>query len=145
MELVEPTAELPAECTANVLPVRKRRVRNPPQPQPLTRSQLDGRTAAAKLFDKLVGEIEVDLGGRDQLSTIERALIEAFVGAAITLHSLNTQLALGQQIDLNQHAVAVSAMVRVASRLGLQRRAKEIVPDPLDYARAVDDAQEGGS
>jgi len=32
-------------------------------------------------------------------------------------------VALGQPIDLSQHAQAVSAMVRVASRLGLQRRA----------------------
>jgi len=35
---------------------------------------------------------------------------------------LNTQLALGQPIDLSQHAQAVSAMVRVGSRFGLQRR-----------------------
>jgi len=36
---------------------------------------------------------------------------------------LNSQLTLGQPIDLSQHAQAVSTMVRVASRLGLQRRA----------------------
>ena len=82
----------------------------------LTRNQLDGRTSAAKLFDRLVAAIEVDLGGHDQLSTIERALVEAFAGAAVTLHHLNTRLALG----------AVSAMVRVASRLGLQRRQKDV-------------------
>jgi hypothetical protein len=38
------------------------------------------------------------------------------------LQHLNTQLALGQPIDLSQHAQAVSAMVRVGSRFGLQRR-----------------------
>jgi len=41
----------------------------------------------------------------------------------------------GEEINLARHAQAVSAMVRVASRLGLQRRQKEILPDPLDYAR----------
>jgi hypothetical protein len=45
----------------------------------LTRDQLDGRTNAAKVFDRLVTNIEADLGGRDQLSTIELALIEAFL------------------------------------------------------------------
>jgi hypothetical protein len=40
-----------------------------------------------------------------------------FAGAAVTLQHLNTQLALGQPIDLSQHAQAVSAMVRGASRL----------------------------
>ena len=98
-----------------------------PKAKLLTRSQLDGRTQAARLFDKLVREIESDLGGADRLSTIERTLIEAYVGAAITLASLNTKLALGQPIDLSQHAQTISAMVRVASRLGLQRRAREVL------------------
>ena len=48
-------------------------------------------------------------------------------GAAVTLQHLNTQLALGQPIDLSQHAQAVSAKVRVASRLGLQRRARDVL------------------
>jgi hypothetical protein len=119
---------------------RKRHART--RPQLLTRDQLDGRTGAAKFFDRMCVDIEADLGGHDQLSTIERALVEAFAGAAITLQNLNTRLALGQEIDLSQHAQAVSAMVRVASRLGLQRRTKDIgLLDPLEYARQVD-AQE---
>jgi len=92
----------------------------------LTRDQLDGRTNAAKVFDRLVIDIEGDLGGRDHLSTIERALIEAFAGACVTLQHLNTKLGLGEEIDLSQHAQAVGAMVRVASRLGLQRRPRTI-------------------
>jgi hypothetical protein len=98
------------------------------KPQLLTRSQLDGRTNAAKLFDRLITDIEVDLGGRDQLSTIERQLVEAFAGACVTMQNLNTRLALGETIDLSEHAQAVSAMVRVASRLGLQRRMKDVGP-----------------
>jgi len=34
--------------------------------------QLDGRTSAAKAFDRLVADIESDLGGSDRLSAIER-------------------------------------------------------------------------
>jgi hypothetical protein len=75
------------------------------------------------------------IGSETYLSTIERALVEAFAGAAITLHHLNTQFALGEKIDLSQHAVAVSAMVRVASRLGLQRRAKDVGPTLGDLLR----------
>jgi hypothetical protein len=55
-----------------------------------------------------------------------------------TLHHLNTKLALGEEIDLGQHAQAVSAMVRVASRLGLQRRAKDVTtPNVHDYLRDI--------
>jgi hypothetical protein len=35
-------------------------------------------------------------------------------------------LALGQPIDLGEHAQCVSAMVRVASRLGIGCRAKDV-------------------
>lgn len=101
----------------------------------LSRDQLDGRTAAAKIFDRLVSDIEADLGGHAELSTIERALVEGFAGAALVLQHLNTRLALGQQIDLSEHAQAVSAMVRVASRLGLQRRSRDVTPTLSDYLR----------
>jgi hypothetical protein len=104
------------------------------RPQLLTRATLDGRTNAARFFDRLVADIESDLC-RDQLSAIERQLIEAFAGAAVSLHHLNTQLALGQTIDIGQHAQCVSAMVRVATRLGLQRRSKNITPRLSDILR----------
>jgi hypothetical protein len=132
-------------CPADVV-VKRRRKRGRPKPQLLTRDQLDGRTNAAKLFDRLVTDIEADLGGHEQLSTIERALIEAFAGASVTLSHLNTQLALGQQIDLSQHAAAVGAMVRVASRLGLRRRAHDVTPPSvaayLDHVNKQTTAQE---
>jgi hypothetical protein len=112
-----------------------RRPHRATRPQLLTRDQLDGRSNAAKAFDRLVADIEADLGGHDQLSTIERALVEAFAGACVTLQHLNTQLALGQSIDLAQHAQAVSAMVRVASRLGLQRRTRDVSPSLNDILR----------
>jgi hypothetical protein len=117
METHPDTARLPPACSPESL-AKRRRQHKATRPQLLTRAQLDGRTSAAKAFDKLVADIEADLAG-----------------AAVTLQHLNTRLALGQEIDLSQHAQAVSAMVRVASRLGLQRRAREIIPDPLDYAR----------
>jgi hypothetical protein len=94
----------------------------------LTRQNLDGRTAAAKLYDRLVADIEADLGGSAELSMIERTLIQAYASASLTLQNLNAQLLLGQEVDFALHTQCVSAMVRVASRLGLQRRAKNVGP-----------------
>ena len=145
---MEPAPASPAEhlekargCPGDAKPVR-RRPHRATRPHLLTRDQLDGRTNAAKMFDHLVANIESDLGGRAQLSTIQRALIEGFVGAAVILHHLNTQLALGQDVDLAQHAQAVSAMVRVASRLGVRRVPRDVTPDPLDYARDASETLE---
>jgi hypothetical protein len=67
-------------------------------------------TSAAKAFDRLVADIERDLGGSDRLSAIQRVLAEGFVGAAVTLQHLNTQRALGQPID--------RSMLKAVSRSG---------------------------
>lgn len=95
-------------------------------PPVVTRDVLDGRRVAAKAFDSLARQIHTDLGGTDQLSAIELALVEAFVGASMTLDALNAKLLLGEKVDLAQHAQMSSTMVKIASRLGLQRRARNI-------------------
>jgi hypothetical protein len=115
---------------------KKRRKHVASKLQLLTREQLDGRTNAAKFLNQLVTEIEADLGGREQLSNIERQLIEAFAGSCVTMQHLNTMLALGKEVDLSQHAAAVGAMVRVASRLGIQRRMRNIGPSLGDILAA---------
>jgi hypothetical protein len=102
----------------------------------LSRDALDGRTFAAKKFDRITRGVEADLGGGEQLSTIERELVQAFAGAAVQINELNALCLLGKAIDLADYAVICSTMVRVASRLGISRRARDVsVLDPLEYAR----------
>ncbi len=85
----------------------------------------------------MIREIEADLGGRQQLTRIQTELVRAFAGAATTLQYLNAQVALGEtsEIDLSGYATIASTMLRIGARLGLQRRAYDGTPDPLDYAR----------
>jgi hypothetical protein len=89
---------------------------------------LDKATGAARFFDRMVREIENDLGGRRQLSRIEGELIRAFAGAATTLQYLNVQVALGESsdIDLARYATISSTMLRIGSRLGLARRPRDV-------------------
>ena len=105
------------------------------KPQLLTRSMIDGRSNAAKLYDRLVVDIENDLGQREHLSTIQRALIEAFAGATVTLSNLNTRLLLGEKIDLTEHSAAINAMVKVATRLGIARIPRDI--DDLSWGGMI--------
>ena len=89
---------------------------------------LDKATGAARFFDRMVREIENDLGGRRQLSRIEGELIRAFAGAATTLQYLNVQVALGEgsEVDLAGYATIASTMLRIGSRLGLARRPRDV-------------------
>jgi hypothetical protein len=93
----------------------------------LRRDQLDGRTTVAKAVDRMTAAIHRDLGGIDQLSAIERSLVGAYVGMALALEDMNARLAAGEAIDRAVHAQSTSTLVRIASRLGLQRRARNIV------------------
>ena len=130
MESMEQAPEIVPDCPSNAqlssTPAKEKRrdrrtyadKKRQVRPQLLLRSELDGRTNAAKYFDRLATSIETDLAGPD-LSAIEKVLVEAFAGAAVTLQHLNAQLALGQPIDISEHSSCVGALVRVASRLGI--------------------------
>jgi hypothetical protein len=100
----------------------------------LTRSSLDGRTVAAKQFDAIAEGIAADLrselAGRARLSTVQRHLIEAFAGTALTLQAINARILLGEEVDLTDQSQAVSALVRLASRLGV----RPVVVEAIDEA-----------
>ena len=98
---------------------------------------IDKTGGAARFFDRMVRQIEVDLGGRRHLTRIEGELVRAFAGAATTLQYLNHQVLLGEtgEIDLSGYATIASTMLRIGSRLGLQRRSVDVTPDPLEYAQ----------
>lgn len=97
----------------------------------LTRGSLDGRTSAAKTYDALIGAIVADMGGADRCSTLELSLIEDFAGSKVILDHLHTRVLSGAPIDAElvaMHAAEINAQVKLAAKLGLQRRAK-LVPD----------------
>jgi hypothetical protein len=106
---------------------------------------VDKVSGAGKFFDKLQRDIEKDLGGKDQLSRIERELVAAFSGAATTLRYLTHQILLGEtadEIDLAGYANMASTMLRIGSRLGLRRVPKDITPhlsDILDEVNGEED------
>jgi hypothetical protein len=94
-------------------------------------AKLDGRSATVRLFLRMAAEIEADLGGRDQLSRIELALIEAFCGAAI----LARRALDGDSYDVPAFTSATLVMSRIGGQLGLSRRQKEVLPSLNQYLR----------
>jgi hypothetical protein len=133
MELHADSSEKAFRSSAHNGPARGKRKRHErTKPQLLTRAVIDGRSGAAKLFDRLLGDIEADLGGRSNISTVEHALAEAFAGAVVAWHNLNTRLLLGENVDFTQHAAAASTMVRIGSRLGLSRRSRLVTTSTLN-------------
>ena len=113
--------------------LRTRRAHRSTRPPLLSVYSLNLRSTARKTFSSLCAAVHANLGGASELSTIELALVEAFVGSVILLDGLNARLLLGDHIELSQHAQAVAALTRVASCLVAAPGAR-ITPDPLAYA-----------
>jgi hypothetical protein len=84
-----------------------------------------------RFHGKCVRDIERDLGGRYELTRIEIELIQAFAAGAVALRYLNAQIVLGDTSALNVASFAnlASTLLRIGSRLGFKRRAKEVTPD----------------
>jgi hypothetical protein len=101
----------------------------------ITRNALDGRTSAAKQFDAIASGIAADLGGEDRLSTVQKHLVEAFAGCAVTLADINARSMIGEEpIDLLAYSTCVSTLVRVANKIGMKRVLHELNPPGVaDY------------
>jgi hypothetical protein len=70
------------------------------------------------------------MGGSDELSAMELRLVDAFTGASVLVDHLNAKITSGAEIDsatVQMYAASVSAMVRLARRLGISRRTKPVL------------------
>jgi hypothetical protein len=92
-------AEVPS--TGGVTTPRKKRSkdrhrRRLPMPlgkqAPYTRENLDKRSLASKEFDAQIVAIKTDLGGTDDLSSIELQLIENFAGLSVAVNAIVVDL-----------------------------------------------------
>jgi hypothetical protein len=123
---------------------KRRRPYTGKKARPYAPTQLDHRTVAFKMYDALIGDVIQDLGGESVITTVQRELVEAFAGIAIRVKDLNTRGLAGQDVDLGQLSVAASTMVRLASRIGVQRipREVEVTPSVSQYLRTLEAAAE---
>ena len=103
---------------------------------------VDGRTMLARRYRDIAGALVADAGGEEQCSETKIQLIRRFSAAAVLAESMETHLANGEQIDISEHALLSSTLVRIAQRLGIERRAKNIVPDLRDYIEGCTTARE---
>jgi hypothetical protein len=125
-----------------VVDLPKKKLKRATHPAPLNKS-----TGAARFFDRMVRDIERDLGGVRDLSRIEVELIKGFSGAATQLQYLNHQVLLGEgsDIDPSGYSQLASTMLRIGVRLGFRRRAKDVTPTLDVYCPrpvVVDDFEE---
>jgi hypothetical protein len=106
--------------------------------------RLAEHSGPARYYAKMQRDIEADLGGKRDLSRIEMELVRAFCGSATRLQYLNAQL-LGcdaADCDLASYSQLTSNLVRISTRLGLGRRARDVTPTLADIMRNAQQADD---
>jgi hypothetical protein len=101
--------------------------------------EIDGRSIWARRLRDLIHLHTSDLGGLDNLSQAEQSLIRRTACITVELEHMEQKFAMqanGASFDqLRIYQMTVNTLRRLLETLGLERRAKDITPDPLSYAR----------
>ncbi|SED59857.1 hypothetical protein SAMN05444161_3556 [Rhizobiales bacterium GAS191] len=88
----------------------------------LTLSHLDQRTLAARRMAEIIGAIEADLGGSDQLSESARQLITHAAVLGAYIESVGAQFIADGEVDVSSYTAAINTQRRLLATLGLERR-----------------------
>ena len=100
---------------------------------------VDGRSAIARRYRDIASAIVIDQGGSDQCSEARKQLIRRFAACAVLAEQLESRLANGEQIDIQEHATLSSTLVRLAAKIGIDRVPRDVSPTLGDYLNALPD------
>ncbi len=125
METAETTAQLVSRKSHG-----RSRVGNGAKLLPLT----DGRSATARRFKDLVGDIAADLGGIASLSEGQRQLIRRAAMLSAECERLEAMSARGEaEFDIDLYGMICDRLGRLFGRLGLERKSKDVTPSLSAY------------
>jgi hypothetical protein len=104
---------------------------------------VDGRSAWVRRCRELIADHVADLGGEDNTSAAERSIIRRASVMTVELERLEAKFAQAGEAserDLDLYIRAAGNLRRLLEAIGLRRRPIDITPpDPLDYARELDE------
>jgi hypothetical protein len=98
---------------------------------------VDGRSTWVRRLRDLMGLHLSDLGGDDAVSEAERSVVRRIATLTVELERMEAGFAVAgearpDQLDLYQRTA--NSLRRLLEAIGLQRRPKDVTPDPLQYA-----------
>lgn len=99
-----------------------------------TLDDLDGRTRAAKLAQRLVAGLEADLGG--DLTTGQREIVKRVALSGAIVEDLETRWLEGERIDLADYVRVANAQRRLCVTLGLDRVPRDVTGQAIELLRA---------
>ena len=97
---------------------------------------IKGTSSAARRFRDLVTAFIADSGGLDQCSEIRLSLLRRLAATTVQSELLEAKMVNGEQVDIGLLCQLASTAVRLSTRVGITRMARNVTPppDPLTYA-----------
>ena len=137
------------EAALNSPPDRRKVGRNPQRSRITNGGKLlpgivDERSAWVRRCKDIISQHLIDLGGEDNCSSAERSLVRRASLMTVELERLEAKFAQAGQAserDLDLYIRAAGNLRRLLEAIGLQRRQREVVLDPLSYARQLSSAR----
>ena len=99
---------------------------------------VDGRSPWVRRCKDVIASHLSDMGGADACSAAERSIIRRASTLTVELERLEAKFATAgaaSDTDLDLYQRAAGNLRRLLEAVGLQRRAHDVTPDPLTYAR----------
>ena len=129
----QPTENSPAADSGNPDPRQRSKVGNGHK----LIAGCDGRGLWSRRLKGLLAEATSDMGGIDNMSAAERHIIRRACVLIVELERLEGKFAQASEVsvdDLDCYGRTAGNMRRLLESVGLQRRARDVTPDPLEYA-----------
>src|SRR6516162_8430433 len=89
----------------------------------------------ARRFRDLVRAMINEAGGLENCTEVRLGLIRRLAAATVLSEEIEGKAVNGEAVDIGTFCQLASTTVRLAMRLGIERIPREVVPDPLQYAR----------
>lgn len=94
---------------------------------------IDGRSPMARRYREIAAALITDMGGFDRCTEARLQLIRRFSAACVMAEAMEATLVNSQRIDINEHSLLSSTLVRLAQRIGINRIPKNVTPYLHDY------------
>jgi hypothetical protein len=97
-------------------------------------SEVDGRSALARRFKEVFGEIAADLGGFDRMTEGQRQIARRCALLSVECERLEGQAVLGAEFDLATYGQLTDRLGRAFQRLGIKRVPRDVTPSLASIA-----------
>jgi hypothetical protein len=94
---------------------------------------IDGRSAQARRYRDILAALISDQGGFAGMSEARAQMCRRFSALCVIAEERESQIVRGDAIEIQEFSTLCSTLVRLSSRLGIDRRSKLVTPSLRDY------------